>query len=32
MTWVIVGSVIAAFLGYLWRVVTWKPRAQRGTK
>jgi membrane protein DedA with SNARE-associated domain len=32
MTWVIVGSVIAALIGYLWRIVTWKPRAQRSAK
>ncbi len=26
MTWVILGTVILAVIGYLWRVFTWKPR------
>lgn len=30
MTWVVVGGFALALLGYLWRVVTWKPRAERG--
>jgi len=29
MTWVILGTIALAIIGYLWRVFTWKPRARR---
>jgi len=29
MTWVILGTLALALVGYLWRVITWKPRDSR---
>jgi len=30
MTWLIAGTVVLALVGYVWRVITWKPREQPG--
>lgn len=27
--WIIIGTVVLTVVGYLWRVFTWKPRAER---
>ena len=32
MTWMILGTVVLALIGYLWRVATWKPREERDSE
>lgn len=29
VSWILIGIVVVAIVGYLWRFFTWKPRAQR---
>ena len=30
LAWIIIGMVVATLVGYVWRLLTWTPRAQRG--
>lgn len=32
MTWIILGTVALAVVGYVWRVITWTPRDRRGSE